>query len=94
MISREEYAVKASDLITTLFSALVDDVSSVRIEVVFGEQTVQFKVNVHPSNIGQALGKKGKNIEAVRRILYSFANKHRIRSVLELEGIRPNAIHS
>lgn len=92
-MTKEEYAAQASSLIQTLFAALVDDVASVRIEVVYGEQTVQFKVNVHPSNIGQALGKKGKNIEAVRRILYSFANKHRIRSILELEGMRPNAIY-
>lgn len=90
-MNKDQYIVEASALLRTLFAALVDAEGSVQVRHVVGEQTVQFFVLVARDNVGQALGKQGRNIEAVRRILYSFANKHRIRTVLELEGVVPSA---
>ncbi len=79
-----EYSKQISDLIKYIIQAMVDNPEQVEISEIDGTQTTVLEVRVAKSDMGKVIGKKGRNINAIRTILTcasANANKH---SILEL----------
>ena len=84
LAKRTNFEVMGQELLHSIYKNLVDDEDSVRIDVMVGEQTTVFELRVARSDLGRVIGKKGQIATAVRKILNSFATKHRKRAVLEI----------
>ncbi len=72
------------ELIKYIIQAMVDNPDQVEVSKIDGTQTTILEVRVAKSDMGKVLGKKGRNINAIRTILTcasANANKH---SILEL----------
>ena len=48
------------------------------------ENTIKFNIKVDKSDIGKVIGKHGKNINAIRTLLYAVGAKGKHRAILEL----------
>ncbi len=72
------------DLIEYVTKSLVDMPEEVKINEVVGEQTTVIEVDVHDSDRGKVIGRKGKTAQALRVILTAASTKLRKRSVLEI----------
>lgn len=63
------------DLVEQIVEGLVDGSDEVRVEQVDGENNVIFNIDVAQSDYGQVVGKKGKNIEAIRVLVSAISVK-------------------
>ena len=61
------------DLLTNMVKAIVDKPDDVQIKVTESENTQIYELNVGDGDLGKVIGKKGKNINAIRTLL-SAAN--------------------
>ena len=48
------------DLITVIAKALVDHPEEVRVAVVEKEDKIEYRLSVHPDDVGKVIGKQGK----------------------------------
>ena len=48
------------------------------------EHTIKFNIKVDESDIGKVIGKHGKNINAIRTLLYAVGAKGKHRAILAL----------
>lgn len=78
------FQVDGKMLLTMNVKALVDKPDDVHVEVNQGEQTTVFEVKVHKSDLGKVIGKHGETAKALRRILFGFAVKCKMRAVMEI----------
>ena len=74
-----------ANLVLTMTKALVDQPDQVSVETSHGESTILFKVSVAPGELGQVLGKRGANVELMRKLLQIYSAKSRHRAILELQ---------
>ncbi len=72
------------DLIQYIVKALVDTPERVVINEISGRQCTVFEIVVAKVDLGKVIGKKGKNISALRTIVSAAAAKYRTRVVVEL----------
>lgn len=72
------------DLIEYVSKSLVDRPDDVRVNEVVGEQTTVIEVEVHETDRGKVIGKKGRTARALRTILNAASTKLKKRSVLEI----------
>jgi predicted RNA-binding protein YlqC (UPF0109 family) len=72
------------ELIEYVAKSLVDMPEEVKVNEVVGEQTTVIEVDVHDSDRGKIIGRKGKTAQALRVILTAASTKLRKRSVLEI----------
>ena len=72
------------DLITGIVRALVDQPELVEVNEIDGSQTTVLEVTVANSDIGKVIGKKGRNVQAIRTIMNAVSGKSRKHHVLEI----------
>jgi predicted RNA-binding protein YlqC (UPF0109 family) len=72
------------DLIEYVTKSLVDIPDEVNVKEIVGEQTTVIEVDVHDTDRGKVIGRKGKTAQALRVILTAASTKLRKRSVLEI----------
>ena len=63
--------------IITLTQAICDHEG--RVEYEQGETTDHYIIHVHPEDIGKVMGKKGRNINAIRQLIYCIAKTKGLR---------------
>lgn len=76
----EEFAEK-------LIKSLVNKTEKVKIEKIVNERGVLLTLDVDPSDIGTIIGKKGKNIQAIRHLIRLVGLKNRAWVSLKLNTI-------
>jgi predicted RNA-binding protein YlqC (UPF0109 family) len=67
------------EFLEMLVKAIVDEPDAVRIEMIAGETTLLFEITVAKANMGQLIGKQGRNIRAIRDLVLDCAGKNRLR---------------
>jgi predicted RNA-binding protein YlqC (UPF0109 family) len=72
------------ELILYIVQAIVDNPDEVSVSVIEGAQTEVLELKVAKSDLGKVIGKKGRNIQAIRTILSAVSAKIKKRVVLEL----------
>ena len=72
------------ELIETIAKALVDKPDEVTVSEIAGHRTILYELKVAKEDIGRVLGRKGKNINAIRALLSDLAEKQRKRVTLNL----------
>ena len=71
------------ELILYIVQAIVDSPDKVSVSVIEGDQTEVLELTVAKSDLGKVIGKKGRNIQAIRTILSAVSAKIKKRVVLE-----------
>jgi uncharacterized protein len=72
------------ELIVRMIKAIVDSPDEVNITETDSDHTVMYNLQVAKSDIGKVIGKKGRNVQAIRIILSAVAAKHKKRVVLDI----------
>ena len=72
------------DLIKLIAQAMVDDPEQVSVTEVEGSTTTIFELKVAKDDIGKILGKRGRNVAAIRIILGAASAKLKKRVLLEI----------
>ena len=72
------------ELIKYIAQGLVDNPEDVEVSEVEGEHTVVIELKVAKSDIGKVIGKKGRNVQAVRTIISAASAKVKKRALLEI----------
>jgi predicted RNA-binding protein YlqC (UPF0109 family) len=72
------------ELIKRIAESLVDYPDQVSVKEIQGDRLVVYELNVAKSDMGKIIGKKGRNVDAIRTILKAVAVKLRKRVLLEL----------
>ena len=72
------------ELIKCIAQAMVDDPEQVSVTEVEGSATTILELKVAKDDIGKILGKRGRNVAAIRTILGAVSAKLKKRVVLEI----------
>src|SRR5207245_7877243 len=72
------------ELVEHIARALVDDMESVKVNEVHGENVTVIELRVAQTDLGKVIGKQGRTARAIRTILNANATKLRKRAVLEI----------
>lgn len=73
------------EFVEFIVKQLVDEPEKVKIEESMPNQnTIEIKVEVEKNDIGKIVGKKGKNINALRTLLTAVAAKEHHRATLQV----------
>jgi hypothetical protein len=72
------------DLVEAIAKALVDYHDRVQVRAIEGKEVTIFELRVAPSDTEKVIGRKGRNVEAMRGILNAVGAKLRKRFVLEI----------
>jgi|TARA_B100001093_G_C26084766_1_gene700236 predicted RNA-binding protein YlqC (UPF0109 family) len=62
-------------LIETVVKMLVDKPDEVNVEAVESDQTIIYELTVGDGDYGKVIGKKGRNVSAIRTILFAINAK-------------------
>ena len=63
------------ELLEDIVKAIVDDVDSVKVNILDTESTTIYELHVAKDDVGKVIGKKGRNITALRGILAAGTSK-------------------
>ena len=63
------------EFIESVVKQLVDKPDEVNVEAVESEQTIIFELTVGDGDYGKVIGKRGRNISAIRTILFAINAK-------------------
>jgi len=73
------------EFVEFIVKQLVDKPEKVKVdETIPNQYTIEIKMEVEQSDIGKVVGKKGKNINALRTLLTTVAAKEHHRATLQL----------
>jgi predicted RNA-binding protein YlqC (UPF0109 family) len=72
------------ELVEFMAKALVDNPDQVEVTEIAGRDILMIELKVAEEDIGQIIGKKGSNVQAMRLILNAASFKLRKRVVLEI----------
>jgi hypothetical protein len=72
------------DLIKNIVQTMVDKPEEVEITEIEGDQITVLKLRVDKADIGKVIGKKGRNVRAIRTILSAASAKEKKHTVLEI----------
>ena len=72
------------ELIKRIAESLVDQPDQVSVKEIHGDRLVVYELKVAKSDMGKIIGKKGRNVDAIRTILTAVGGKTRTRVLLEL----------
>ncbi|MCJ7802508.1 KH domain-containing protein [Candidatus Neomarinimicrobiota bacterium] len=64
------------EFIETVVKQLVDKPDEVNVNAVEGEQQIIFELTVGDGDFGKVIGKKGRNISALRSLLFAINAKN------------------
>lgn len=71
-------------LISNILSLMLNQPDSLKVSFTQGEKTTIYKVDCHPDDFGHLLGKQGKNIDSLRKIVLAMMAKHGQRGIVEI----------
>ena len=80
----DQFQLDGCVLFTYLVRALVDDPSAANVTSTLAGELCVFQVTASKADLGKVIGKKGRNAEALRRILFAYAAKCKRRAILEV----------
>ena len=63
------------ELLEDIVRAIVDDVDTVKVNILDTESTTIYELHVAKEDVGKVIGKKGRNITALRIILAAGTSK-------------------
>jgi hypothetical protein len=63
------------ELLEDIIKAIVDDVDAVKVNILDTESTTIYELHVAKEDVGKVIGKKGRNITALRIILAAGTSK-------------------
>jgi predicted RNA-binding protein YlqC (UPF0109 family) len=63
------------ELLEDIVRAIVDDVDAVKVNILDTESTTIYELHVAKEDVGKVIGKKGRNITALRIILAAGTSK-------------------
>ena len=72
------------DLLERIILAIIDSPEQVKISEIEGSQSTVLELKVAKADIGKVIGKKGRNIQAIRDVLTAASGKTRKRINLEI----------
>ena len=73
------------DLLTNMVKAIVDKPDDVQVKVTESENTQIFELRVGEGDVGKVIGKRGKNVGAIRTLLSAATAKEGgKRAILEI----------
>jgi len=72
------------DLIKRIVQAIVDNPEQVEISEIKGEHVSVLELKVAKEDIGKVIGKKGRNVQAIRTILNAASGKVKKHNILEI----------
>jgi predicted RNA-binding protein YlqC (UPF0109 family) len=72
------------DLVEYMVKSLVDDPSSVEVNVVEGEKSTILELRVAEADIGKVIGKHGRIAKAIRTVLQAATARSGKHTVLEI----------
>lgn len=72
------------DLITVIAKALVDHPEEVRVNVLEKDDRMEYRLSVHPDDVGKVIGKQGKIAKSLRTVITSAAVKETKRVTVEI----------
>jgi predicted RNA-binding protein YlqC (UPF0109 family) len=72
------------DLITVIAKALVDRPEEVRVNVVEKDDRMEYRLSVHPDDVGKVIGKQGRIAKSLRTVITSAAVKETKRVTVEI----------
>ncbi len=72
----ENIEVVMQEFIETVVKQLVDKPDEVNVNAVEGEQQIIFELTVGDGDFGKVIGKKGRNISALRSLLFAINAKN------------------
>ncbi len=72
------------DLIKRIVQTMVDNPDEVNVSEIEGDQISVLELRVAKVDIGKIIGKKGRNVRAIRTILSAASAKEKKRTVLEI----------
>jgi len=74
-----------NELLEDIVKAIVDKPDEVKVALVEGDSTEIYELTVGDGDLGKVIGKKGRNVSAIRTILSAAtAKKGGKRSILEI----------
>tara|TARA_Y100000996_G_C22528033_1_gene645273 strand:+ start:157 stop:390 length:234 start_codon:yes stop_codon:yes gene_type:complete len=72
-------------LLEDIVKSIVDKTDEVKVNVNESEQTIVYELNVGDGDLGKVIGKKGRNVNAIRTLLSaSNAKEGGKRAILEI----------
>jgi hypothetical protein len=77
-------------LINTITTMIVSKPEDLKISISRGQETTVFEINPNERDLGIIIGSKGKTIEAIRRIIYTYATKKGKKAIIEIIGDKKN----
>ena len=72
------------ELVEIMAKALVDNPDQLEVSEIAGSDTLVIELKPAKEDIGKIIGKKGRNVQAIRTILNAAAAKVRKRVILEI----------
>ena len=72
------------ELVEAIAKALVDNPDQVQVKAVEGEQVTVLELRVHPTDLGQVIGRQGRTAKSIRTILGAAGMKIKKRLTLEI----------
>jgi predicted RNA-binding protein YlqC (UPF0109 family) len=72
------------DLIIVIAKALVDHPDEVRVNVVEKDDRFEYRLSVHPDDVGKIIGKQGRIAKSLRTVVTSAAVKETKRVTVEI----------
>ncbi|MBP1991365.1 KH domain-containing protein [Paenibacillus eucommiae] len=72
------------DLITVIAKALVDHPDEVRVSVTEKDDKFEYRLSVHPDDVGKVIGKQGRIAKSLRTVITSAAVKETKRVTVEI----------
>jgi len=72
------------ELVETIAKSLVDNPDMVKVNEIYGEQSVIIELRVAPEDMGKVIGKQGRIAKAIRTVVKAAAIKENKRVVVEI----------
>ncbi|MEK2644736.1 KH domain-containing protein [Bdellovibrio sp. BCCA] len=87
---RKAFRDEVKEIIQNVLTTMLNHSEKVTVTYEVGTKTTVFKVDCHPEDYGQLLGKQGRNIEGIRRITVAMMAKYGCRAIVEVPYIKKN----
>lgn len=78
--------LSAKELVEKIVQLLADNPNEVSVKELAGEQVSVLEIRVAQSDTGKVIGRKGRNIQAIRTILEALGGKQGKRYSVEIIG--------